>query len=95
MLDKYWKYLYYILGYCYNIERKSKKKGLFILKFKGVKVVLLNDYANRRCLIWYYKESTKQLFRIAYHGYFVRILRMKIVAMVKGIKKMKISLMKK
>lgn len=85
MLEKYWKYLYYVLGFCYDLKRKSKKKGLFILKFEGVKVVLVNDFQNRRTLIWYFKEETKQIFRVSYHFYYVRKLRLKIVTAVKGI----------
>lgn len=56
-----------------------------IYKFEGVKVICINDYDNRRLLVWYFKESTKQLYRVAYHGYYIRALRKKIVFAVEGI----------
>lgn len=58
---------------------------MHIYKFEGVKVVVVNDYQNRRVLLFYFKEATKQLYRVAMHGYYIRALRKKIVFAVEGI----------
>lgn len=73
------------MKWAFGLIRRSKKKSLLIFKFEGVKVVVINDYNNRRVLVFYYKESTKQLFRVAYHGYYLKMLRKKIVLAVEGI----------
>jgi len=85
MLEKYYAYLYYVMGYSYGLIRKSKKKGMQIYKFEGIKIIFLNDYNNRRLLVWFYLESSKQIFRVALHGYYVRKIRYKLVMMVKKI----------
>jgi len=85
MLDKYFDYLFVIMKYSYSIKRRSKKKGMHIYKYDGVKVVALNDYKNRRLLLFFYKESTKQIFRIAFHFFHVRPIRRRIADFVKGI----------
>lgn len=85
MLEKYYTYFYSVMKYSYGLKRRSKKKGMHIYKYEGVKVVTLNDYSNRRLLIWFYKESTKQLYRFSMHGFHVRPLRKRITEYVKGI----------
>lgn len=83
MLEKYFSYLYYLMGYSYNLIRKSKKKGLQVYRYEGYVVCFLNDYPNRRLLVFFYKKSTKQLYRVALHGYYVREIRRKITHFVK------------
>lgn len=73
------------MGYSYGLVRKSKKKGLQIYRYDGVIMIFLNDYPNRRLLVFFYKCSTKQIYRVSFHGYFVRILRRKLTSFVKGI----------
>jgi len=82
MLEKYYKYLYFLLGYTHRMIRRSKKKGMIILRFEGVIVCLLNDYENRRLLVFFYKTDIKQIYRTSFHGYYVRPIRKKIVNMV-------------
>lgn len=57
---------------------KWRKKELRVFKYKDVKVVALNDFKNRRVLIWYYYIPTKRIMRVAYHGYYTRYLTRKI-----------------
>lgn len=85
MEDKYYKYFHYIMIWSYGLKRRSKKKGLNIYQYDGVKVVTLNDFPNRRMLIWFYREDTKEIFRFSMHGFYVRPLRKRITEYVKGI----------
>lgn len=85
MLEKYYSYLFIIMKWSFNIKRRSKKKGMHIYKYEGVKILTLNDYPNRRLIVWYFKESTKQIYRVCYHGYHVRPLRKKITENAKAI----------
>lgn len=86
MLEKYFKFFYFLMKYAYGIRTRSKKGSeLNIFRFEGVKVALINDYDNRRVLVWYYKDSTKSIYRTAYHGYHARYLRYLIVNTVKKI----------
>lgn len=85
MLDKYYRFLYYIMGYAFGLVRKSKKCGMHIYRFTGVRVIFLNDYENRRLIVWFFHESTRRLHRMTMHHYYVRITRKKIVDIVKKI----------
>lgn len=82
MLDKYFNYFYFLMTYAYNIKRKSKKKNLHIYRFEKVILIALNDYENRRCLIFFFEKRTKLIHRVAYHGYYVRELRRKLVRQI-------------
>jgi len=73
------------MGYSYNIIRKSKKKGMQIYKYAGVKVVFLNDYDNKRLLVFFYHEKTKKIHRLAMHFYYVRPIRKYITEVVRKI----------
>ena len=55
-----------------------RKKELRVFKYKDVKVVALNDFKNRRVLIWYYYMPSKKIMRVAYHGYHTRHLSRKV-----------------
>ena len=73
------------MGYSYGLVRKSKKKELQIYRYDGVIMIFLNDYSNRRLLAFFYKCSTKQIYRVAFHGYYVRSIRRKLTFFVKQI----------
>ncbi len=75
MEEKYFKYLFYLMTYSYRLIRKSKKKGLQIYRYDGVIVCFLNDPKNKRLLVFYYKQSTKEIFRQSMHFYYVRPIR--------------------
>ena len=62
---------------------KWRKGELRILRYKDVKVALLNDYENRRVLVWYFYEPTKRIMRVAYHGYYAKYLANRIAFTVK------------
>jgi hypothetical protein len=85
MLEKYYSYLYFVMGYTYGLIRKSKKKGFQIYRFENAIVVFLNDYSNRRLRVFFFKQSTKQLWMVSMHGFYVRKIRYKIVTIVKKI----------
>lgn len=85
MLEKYFKFFHYAMGRCFGIKTRNRKGSLRIYRFEGVITCILNDYDNRRILAWYFKSNTRQIFRVAYHGYFAKPLRRKIAIMVKNI----------
>ena len=85
MLDKYFKFFHYAMGICFGLKARNRKGSLRIYRFEGVIACILNDYDNRRILIWYFKKSTRQIHRVSYHGYFAKPLRRKIAMLVKNI----------
>jgi len=85
MLEVYYAFFHMLMKYSYNIKTRSKKKSLNIYKYEGVTVLTLNDYPNRRILVFFFKQSTKQLFRVSYHGYHARPMRKRIGDHVKKI----------
>ncbi len=62
---------------------KWRKKELRVFKYNDIKVVALNDFKNRRVLVWYFYMPTKRIMRVAYHGYHTRYLANKIAFTVK------------
>lgn len=64
--------------YTKNFISKWRKKELRVFRYSNVKVVALNDYKNRRVLVWYYIEASKKIMRVAYHGYFAKHLARRI-----------------
>ena len=85
MLEKYYLYLHIIMKWAYGLKTRSKKKGMYVYRFDGVITIFLNDYLNRRLLVFFFKQSTKQLWRVSFHGFYVRKIRFKVVSMVKKI----------
>lgn len=64
----------------------SWRKGeMRIFRYKDVKVAVLNDFPNRRVLVFYYSEETKRIYRVAYHGYYAKYLANRIVYTVRKI----------
>ena len=85
MLEVYYAFFHMLMKYSYNIKTRSKKKSLNVYKYEGVTVLTLNDYPNRRLLVFFFKVSTKELFRVSYHGYHARPMRKRIGDHVKRI----------
>ena len=78
MKDWFFAILCNYIKYTKGFISKWRKGELRVVRFENVKACMLNDYPNRRVLVWYYYEPTKQLNRIAYHGYYAKYLANKV-----------------
>ena len=77
--ELFWNVMKYTKGFI----SKWRKGELRIYRYQDVKVATLNDFENRRVLVWYFYQPTRKIIRIAYHGYFYRHLANKIAHTVK------------
>ncbi len=75
----FWRYMSYTKGFV----SKWRKGELRIFRYEDVKVASINDFENRRVLVWYYYEPTGRIMRVAYHGYYSRYLANKVAHTVK------------
>lgn len=85
MEQKYFKYFQFLMKWAFGLKSRIKKKDLYIFDFDGVKVALLNDIVNKRVVVFYFKEATKDIHRVVYYGYHAPELRKRIVYLVKDI----------
>lgn len=83
MKELYFIYFCRCMSYTKGFISKWRKGELRIFRYEDVKVAVLNDYDNRRVLVWYYYEPTGRIMKISYHGYYVKYLANKIAYTVK------------
>lgn len=85
MLDKYFNYFHFLMRFAYYLKIRAKKKGMLIYRFEKIILVCINDFDNRRVIIFFYHKEKKILHRTFFHGYYVRQLRLRLVKLVEKI----------
>lgn len=91
--DSYFRYLFILMRYGADIERRRRKGDIFIfLQYNRVKFAILNDKKrNRIMLLVYYKEDAEKAFyeyvgQINIFGYYPKQIRKILYGLQKRIR---------
>lgn len=82
MLEKYFKYFTYLMQWSYFLESNWRKGDLHVYRYDVVKLAILNDYENRRVIVFIFHIEDRKIYRVAYHGYHAKYLRYKLMTLV-------------
>ena len=83
LIDYFFAYFCNAMKWTRGFISRWRKGDLRLFRYENVKVAILNDYDNRRVLVWYFYEPTRKIMRVAYHGYHVRYLANKVAYTVR------------
>lgn len=83
MQELFFAFFWSKVNYTKEFISKWRKGELRVIRYPNIKVAVLNDYDNRRVLVWYFYEPTRRMMRVAYHGFYARYLANRIAYTVK------------
>ena len=78
MKEHFFTWFCNVMKWTKGFVSKWRKGELRLFRYENVKVAVLNDFTNRRVLVWYYHEPTEKIMRVAYHGYYAKYLANRI-----------------